>query len=225
MRPVREMPGAEKAGGPGREDVTLFRELAEYRHGMDVRRIAWKHFAAYGTPAVRVFDSAVDEKVRIVLDTRPSADADSDVSTAVEDTSIELAVALAAGAVRDRIPATLERFGAQRMEITATEDVDRFVADSVGIFFHAPVGPLEVASITQGEQDTPIICVTHRADAGLIEQVSRDYAVPPVGAIFNGANMVASEREKLVRLSRELSARGRLCLVVDSADEIAEAES
>lgn len=228
LRPVREMPGAERAGGEGRQDVSLFRELVEYRAGVDVRRMAWKRFAATGLAVVREFDSAVDYRVRVVLDTRPVDSGDPGLDVTVEDVSIELAVALASGCLRDRTPATIERCNAQPvyMEGWSQQPLERFVRESVGIFFQAPIGPVETARAVRdaglSRSDAPIIYISHRADPEVIDQVSDDRHRPRIGALFNTRGFTDGERARIGAFSARMRARGRFCLALDRADDLAE---
>ena len=221
-RPVRDMPGAEREGGAGQEDVSLFRELVEYREGMDARRIAHAHTAARGFPLLRTYDSAVEERLRIVLDTRPAADGGEPSDGRVEDVSIESAVSLAYGCVRDRVPARIEGAGVDPVELEAVETLETFVRRSVGVFFRAGLGPLEYARAVEPGSETPVVCVTHEADDTLIEELSADVQRVPLGAVFNTAGMPARERVQIERLAAEVRSRGRFCLAVSSADELTE---
>lgn len=221
-RPVRDMPGAEREGGAGQEDVSLFRELVEYREGMDVRRIAHAHTAARGTVLLRTFDSAVEERLRIVLDTRPAAPAGEPSDGRVEDVSIETAVSIAFGCVRDRVPARIEGAGVEPVEIDSLESLEGFVRRSVGVFFRAAPGPLEYARAVEPGAETPMVCISHEADDTLIEELSADVQRVPVGAAFNTAAMSVRERGQIERLAVEMRSRGRFCLAVSSADELTE---
>ncbi len=228
LRPVREMPGAERAGGEGRQDVSLFRELVEYRTGVDVRRMAWKRFAATGLAVVREFDSAVDYRVRIVLDTRPVDSGDRGLDVTVEDVSIELAVALASGCLRDRTPATIERCNVPPvyMDGWSQHPLERFVRESVGIFFQAPIGPVETARAVRdaglSRSDAPIIYVSHRADPEIIDQVSDERHRPRIGALFNTRGFTDGERARIGSFSARMRARGRFCIALDRADDLTE---
>ncbi len=219
-RPVRDMPGAEREGGAGQEDVSLFRELVEYREGMDVRRLAHAHSAARGFPLLRTFDSAVEERLRIVLDTRPAGRSGEASDGRVEDVSIETAVSLAVGCVRDRVPARIEGGGVDPVELESVETLEAFVKRSVGVFFRAGLGPLEYARAVEPGAETPIVCVTHEPDSTLIEELSADVQQVPLGAVFNTSGMTARERGQIERLAVEARSRGRFCLALSSADEL-----
>lgn len=228
LRPVREMPGAERAGGEGRQDVSLFRELVEYRAGVDVRRMAWKRFAATGRAVVREFDSAVDYRVRIVLDTRPVDSGDRSLDVTVEDVSIEAAVALAFGCLRDRTPATIERCNAPPvyMDGWSREPLERFVRESVGVFFQAPIGPVETARAVRdaglSRSDAPVIYITHRADSEVIDLVSDDRHRPRIGALFNTRSCGDGERARIGAFAARMRSHGHFCIALDRADDLTE---
>lgn len=60
-----------------------FRNLREYRHGDNPRRIHWKSSAKLGQPLVRELEAVVCERVLIVLDTRCPASGDERLEAAI----------------------------------------------------------------------------------------------------------------------------------------------
>ncbi|HUT77492.1 MAG TPA: DUF58 domain-containing protein [Polyangia bacterium] len=69
-----------------------FRNLREYRHGDNPRRIHWKTSAKFGQPLVKEMEAVVSERVLVVLDTRAEASGEE---------ALELAVSFAASLARD----------------------------------------------------------------------------------------------------------------------------
>jgi len=60
-----------------------FRNLREYRHGDNPRRIHWKTSAKLGHPLVKEFEAVVTERAFIVLDTRSRASGEEPLESAV----------------------------------------------------------------------------------------------------------------------------------------------
>jgi len=79
-------------GARGEEE---FRDLREYRHGDNPRRIHWKTSAKLGKPLVREFESVASERARLLLDTRCPASGDERL-----ETTISFAASLARDLVR-----------------------------------------------------------------------------------------------------------------------------
>ncbi|HPD13873.1 MAG TPA: DUF58 domain-containing protein [Planctomycetota bacterium] len=76
-------------GARGEEE---FRDLREYRHGDNPRRIHWKTSAKLGKPLVREFESVASERALLLLDTRCPASGDE---------RLEAAISFAASLARD----------------------------------------------------------------------------------------------------------------------------
>lgn len=78
-------------GARGEEE---FRDLREYRHGDNPRRIHWKTSAKLGKPLVREFESVASERALLLLDTRCPAGGDE---------RLEAAISFAASLARDLV--------------------------------------------------------------------------------------------------------------------------
>jgi len=98
-------------GARGEEE---FRNLREYRHGDNPRRIHWKTSAKLGTLLVREFEAVVGRRALIVLDTRARASGDEPLEKAVS-----FAASLARELARRGFAATLAAYAPDLLVLSA----------------------------------------------------------------------------------------------------------
>jgi len=84
-------PAGSAAGNA--QDFSLYRNLKEYQRGDNIHHVAWKKFAAFGEPFVRVYEKTSWPGITLYLDTRRRGPVDYNILEA-EDTSVEILVAL-----------------------------------------------------------------------------------------------------------------------------------
>ena len=151
-------------------DFTQFSHLREYRPGESLKHVSWKKFASLGIPLIRDYDTTVDDSVRIYLDLRlPLPLQNGAMSPAeqltLEDTSIELLVALVHDFLNRGIPTSVTVPGSEptRYFGTRPEHFRDLYAATLGMSFHDSLSAGRIHQAEAGEGGTTIF-ITHLAD-------------------------------------------------------------
>ncbi|TVQ26298.1 MAG: DUF58 domain-containing protein [Spirochaetaceae bacterium] len=217
----RERSGSEQVQSGAGEDVTLFRELTEYRPGEDAKRILWRYMASRNALLLPRYDRGVDSGLRVILDTRVTAGDAQPLG--VEDCSLEIVIAIARAGLSAGIPISLAGFGFQPVICTPDkpEQLHAFVEDSIGLFFRSKASPVHYESRPDGLSASPVVYVTHHRDDALLERIM-DAPPGSCGLILNVSGMERSAGNSLKRFAEGMRYDRKLCFALRSADELLE---
>lgn len=217
----RDRPGSEQVQYGVGEDVTLFRELVEYREGEDARRILWRYMAMRNALLIPTYDRGVDIGLRVLLDTRRST-GDGE-ARAVEDCSLEIVLAIVQASLRIRVPVSVAGFGIEPVLFTPEnpDSLHQFVSTTIGMFFDSHASPVDYESPAGLLSSAPVVYVTHQRDDAILETIM-DAPAGTCGLILNTSGLPVNEASSLHRFAESMQQDRKLCHAVRSADELAE---
>jgi hypothetical protein len=130
--------GFDKTGASAKEDdPSIFENLAPLGRGKQARRVAWKRWAATGTPAEIVTGRSGSDSLRVVLDLWPGYPGIEETEKlAAEDMATSAVFSVLRALVRERIPARLILGDGDRaVEIATEDDFNDAFARSTNILF------------------------------------------------------------------------------------------
>ena len=226
--------GISQGGDP---DYSLYTQLKPYRAGESVRHMHWKKFALTGKPHLLEYETTAKPEISIYLDTRPCGglrtpgspqEGGGTTELEIEDTSIEIMVALVRHFLGLGVPLSVRAAGRDIYRFTATEmsQFERFYRSTITITFDARLGPsqlftLEDQPVSQGNRTT--FFITHLLDASLLSLVEDSLATDtPFLLIFNHVGASRSERQCNNLAFTRLREKGARIMVVESAESIVE---
>ena len=157
-------------------DYTISKYLTEYRPNASIRHIAWKKFAATGTPFTKVYDQTSWPGITIYLDTRRLNQPDYNVLEA-EDCSVEIIVAMLNFLLTAGVPVYIRtgQWGLKRFYTGDASAVERFIHNSINLYFKKE-GPSGVSPATLLQIDVEnhtlatghVLLITHLFDAEIL---------------------------------------------------------
>jgi uncharacterized protein (DUF58 family) len=214
-------------------DYTLFSHLREYRPGESLKHVAWKKFASRGVPLMREFESVLDNAVSIHLDLRPPASRNGLSMTAaqiltLEDTSIELMVALAHDFLHRGIPLSITAPGSEPLRFFGSrpEHFQDLYGATLAISFRDTYNPgrLQQDGTHGGRARGATFFITHLPDREMLAAVERaSVSRDRVYLIYNRAVDHRSGPEKPSPGTLDsLRSRGARILEVRRPEEIRE---
>lgn len=226
---INQSTGSETIGsGQGNlDDVTLYRNLTEYRRGEPVQHIAWKKFASVGEPYLKEFDTTSQPGVSIYLDTRRIG-ALSTESLITEDCSVEILVALvkyftAAGV---RVYVNAEGWENFFFDGYDEESFLSFHRKTIQLRFtsnSSPVNLLKADRYDNRFNPSLLLFVTHILDPEIITLLegSRRNELPS-GAVFNFSGYCENDSSKVLQILDTIRERGGTAVPVWDAETIKE---
>ncbi|MFW6234267.1 MAG: DUF58 domain-containing protein [Spirochaetota bacterium] len=217
----RDRPGSERVQYGAGEDVTLFRELSEYRQGQDAGRIVWRYMASRDTPLVPTYDRGVDTGLRIILDTRRISRRSD--SFHVEDCSFEIVIAMVHASLSVGVPVSVGGFGLEPQLFTPehSERLSLFVNATIAMFFESKASPIHYTAPPDRFSEAPVVYVTHHQDDALLELIM-DAAPGTCGLVLNVSGHGLTRRRALKRFADSMRLERKLCYAVAAADDLLE---
>jgi uncharacterized protein (DUF58 family) len=210
-------------------DFTLFSHLRDYRPGESLKHIAWKKFAGRGVPLIREYDSVLDNSVRIYLDLRlpqPVSGLSPAEKLTLEDTSVEMLVALVRGFLLRGIPTYMTAAGSEPIRFFGRRPeqfLDLYSA-TLAMTFHDTISParLQQAEALDRREGGTTIIISHLPDAET--QAAADQAAAlnqNVYLIVNGSALGSDRRPGSAAGPSFPPLRGRRVVYVDRPEQIA----
>ncbi len=173
---IRGSAGAIQGENPGNSrslaaDPSDFRGLIEYREGMPIKHIAWRKFAAHGTPYVKQYDSSESTGVSIYLDLRKPV-GDPETVLTRQDLTIELLVAIVKRLLEQYTPVEVHALGADVFSFTAADPslFDEFYRSTSRLTFGHVGSPRRLLDTHRREQHGQrplVVAITHTPDTEL----------------------------------------------------------
>ena len=217
--------GGERDTTDGQPDYALFREIRDYRPGESIRHLAWRKFAAVGTPLIKVYHSAAAPAVRIYLDLRPVPDDRAD-PLQVEDVSVEITVALVNHYLQRQVPVTVRAASEPDYLFSGSVAADfaDFYQNTFDLQFRQQRSPGSLLAYDRqagedSEQTT--VLVSHAPDAETFQLVEASLGEQPVHLILNTAGWQRPRDASLDRYLVDLRNRGARITEIAGGDQIA----
>ncbi len=221
-----------QAGRSGIPEYTLFSHLREYRQGESLRHVSWKKFASYGTPSIKEFDSVTGKSANIFVDLRrPRLQSGSILGyenlLELEDTSVEIAVALVKQLLERRMSVSVTAAGREifRFSGNSPEKFTEFYRLTPSLSFRDSLSPALLQRLENPAKSVSgtSIFVSHLLDREMISALERCcQARSQVFLVYNrstGLRGIATVDMPSLAL-RSLRSRGIAVLVADGADGI-----
>ena len=218
----RKTEGLSVAGLP---DYSLFKSLKGYRSGESVRHMYWKKFAATGLPYLKEYETTAQPGVTIYFDTRKGF-RPGRAELELEDTSVEILVALVKYYLDLGVPTTVRASGRQAYSFHGdqSQQFSEFYNSTLNLVFQDTYSPdrlYRVDAETELIDVQSVFFVTHLLDPavfGLLEEsLSTEYTIT---MIFNQSGYGEQERERNHRYFNKIRDRGGRILVVNNSDTI-----
>jgi uncharacterized protein (DUF58 family) len=212
--------GSSRGGDP---DLSLYTQLRNYTEGESIRHIHWKKFATTGKPFLTEYETTAEPEIRIYLDARPCPGRGNQVLE-IEDTSVEITVALVKYFLDRGIPLTVLAPGREVFRFTGAEtpDFDRFYRATINIMFQTTISPSQLfrseePAVSHGNRTT--IFITHLIDPELLGLVEDSLSTEtPFVLIFN--NVGQEQRGRVSAAFHRLREKGAKIWVVENPDSI-----
>jgi hypothetical protein len=208
-------------------DFALFAQLRRYRRGEPLRHVAWKKFAATGTPFLKEFDTSAQPGVSIYFDLRETGLSGRQALQA-EDVSMEILVALVRYYLDRGIPLSVRApgrslFGFQGSLPSQFQD---FYASTMKLIFQPAISPAALYryDMQGGEAEgSSAILVTHRYDPEVFALLESSLAVgTPLALILNQSGHEEAERRRALPYLQALRERGAAIRLVRGTATILE---
>lgn len=220
-----EAPSIVGGRGAGEPDPAMFEGLEGYREGASVRYVAWKKFLATGVPFLRQFGRSAQHGIRICIDLR-EGNGDAASELAVEDCSIETAVAVVKSLLDEHVPVTVTARGERDFVFRgsdASSFIDFYRATQDLLFHGSAPSPLELlggGSEASAEERRTII-LTHRADPAILTLATASSG-REVGIVVNLTGLGARARARIAAFEESIREEGGTLFLVENADSLAE---
>lgn len=202
LSPQGEKESMEQAG----TDQT-FRSLKEYRPGMDLRGISWKHFARMGRPLIREQGVTTSNNRIILLDRRP-------LPREREDLLLENALAYINSCRGGRDPIRLAGFiPGKLLTLQSESDWQSLIKGTLTLNFDAPA----FSDLNLSEED-PLTLVSALPDGSLLEpEFWRSHSRWQLMALMEGME----REEKIRKMARleSLKLQGVDVIVIEKGEE------
>ena len=224
--PTNEGSGSGTSTG-GDPDYSLYTHFKDYRPGEPIRHIHWKKFAAIGKPFIKQFETTSEPGLSIYFDLRFTILKGVN-PLEIEDTSVEIVVALVKYFLDQEVPVTVTAPGREVYEFIGTSHTqfDAFYQSTMRLFFQDTVSPAQMyladtkAGFVSGNS---VFFITHLMDASLFSLIETSLATDEIfTVIFNQVGYPKSAREKNLHYINRLRERGARIFVVKSPETIVE---
>ena len=211
----------------GDPDFSLYTQLKDYRPGEPIRHMHWKKFAAIGKPFIKQFETTSEPGLSIYFDLRYT-DLDEVNSLEIEDTSVEILVALVKYFLDREVPVNVTAPGRAVYEFNGTShsQFDTFYQSTMGLFFQKTISPAQMyladtrAGFVSGNS---VFFVTHLMDASIFNLIETSLATDEVfTVIFNQVGYPKSVKERNLFYINRLRERGARIFIVNSPETIVE---
>ena len=223
-RGERPLPGASAGGAP---DATLFSRLRGYRPGDPLRHLAWKKFAATGTPFLREYDPSAEPGVAIYFDLRP-ARLPGRQALEAEDVSVEILVALVKRYLEQALPVTVRAPGRSPYAFRGDSPAHfpAFYESTMELIFqetHSPAAVYRSEAQAGGGGGASALIVSHLFDPQVFSLLEESLGGEnPVGLVLNRTGCGEEERRRALPYLRSLSERGADIRLVSGPHSIRE---
>jgi uncharacterized protein (DUF58 family) len=223
-RSERPVQGSSAGGTP---DTTLFSRLRGYRPGEPLRHLAWKKFAATGTPFLREYDASAEPGVAVYFDLRP-AGLPGRQALETEDVSVEILVALVKYYLERAVPVAVRAPGRSfyTFQGNSPAQFPAFYRSTMELLFQPTLSPAAVyryEAQAGGAEGASAVFVTHLFDpqvfALLEESLGGDN---PLSLVLNRCGIGEGERRRAMPYLRSLSERGAHIRLVSGPQTIRE---
>lgn len=211
----------------GEPDYAMFNQLKEYRPGETIKHIYWKKFAIIGRPVIKEFDTSPQASVRIYFDlTKPQEKYISELE--IEDTSVEILVALVKYFLDNEIETTVKAQGRELYNFCGKggSDFKEFHESTTTLIFQdtIPVSRLykieEKGNITDSNS---VFFVTHNLDIGLFNLIKAALGTDIVfTVVFNQSGFAPDKKARNLDFFYSLKNRGARIVVVNNSKTIIE---
>jgi len=202
LSPQGEKESMEQAG----TDQT-FRSLREYRPGMDLRGISWKHYARMGRPLIREQGVTTSNNRIILLDRRP-------LPREREDLLLENALAFINSCRGGRDPLRLAGFSPGKLLMLQSDnDWKSLIKGTLTLNFNAPA-----LSDLNLSEDEPLTLVSALPDGSLLEpEFWRSHSRWQLMALMEGME----KEEKIRKMARleSLKLQGVDVIIIEKGEE------
>jgi uncharacterized protein (DUF58 family) len=208
-------------------DFALFSRLRTYRYGESLHHVAWKKFAATGTPHIKVYDTSAEPGVSIYFDLRPP-EASGLKSLETEDVSVDILVALVKYYLDQGVPVTVRAPGRNVYTFRGSNPsgFQRFYQSTMELLFQPTVSPAAFYQLdkqTGGYENSSAIIISHLFDPEIFAMVERSLAADaPVALVLNRSGYPRWERKAVDPYLFSLTERGATIRLVDSPEDIEE---
>ena len=220
--------GSGSGMAKGRDpDYSLYTELKNYRDGESTRHMHWKKFAATGRPFLKQFETAADPEMMIYFDLR-TCPREGIARLEVEDTSIEILVALVYYFLENNIPIKVTAPGRDLYEFSgiASSQFDSFYHSTSRLIFQDTISTagLYLSDTKLGSlEENSILFITHTMDPDILNLVEDSLARENIFTlILNMVGYSPQERDTNLAYVNRLRERGARILVVTNPESIIE---
>jgi uncharacterized protein (DUF58 family) len=213
--------GVSQGGDP---DYALFTQLKEYREGESIRHMHWKKFISIGKPYIKNYDTTAEPDLHIYLDLR-RPEKTGLTALDIEDTSIEILVALVKNFLERRISIQISAPGREvyRFQGIHPSQFERFYRSTMNLIFQDTISPATLyrADSAATSKEGSTLIVTHLLDGDIFSLVEESLVQSSsIILVFNQAGYTQEEKEQADNYFQSLRERGARILVVDSSDTI-----
>jgi hypothetical protein len=214
--------GISHGGDP---DYSLYTQLKNYLPGESMRHIHWKKFATTGKPFLRQYETTSAPEIGLYLDTRPCPGEKMKVLE-IEDTSVEILVALVKYFLDNRIPLSVSAPGREifRFSGSSPDQFESFYHSTINLTFRSNVSPAqlyssEVKSSFAGNRT--LFFITHIMDPALLGLVEDSLLTEtPFILIFNQAGYSEEQWRQNLSIFNRLREKGAKILIVNNSESI-----
>jgi uncharacterized protein (DUF58 family) len=206
-------------------DFALFSQLRSYRHGESLRHLAWKKFAATGTPFLKNYDTSAEPGVTFYFDLRPTQ-GDGLQVLETEDVSVEILVALVKHYLDQSVPVSVRAPGRTVFTFRGSNPgaFQRFYLSTMELLFQPTISPAALYQLDKqsgGFESTAAIIISHLFDAEVLAVVEESLSGDaPVALILNRSGYPSTERLAILPYLYTLSERGVNIHLCDGPEDI-----
>jgi uncharacterized protein (DUF58 family) len=208
-------------------DYALFSRLRNYRQGESLRHVAWKKFAATGSPFLKEYDTSAEPGVTIYFDLRQTQ-LKGRRALETEDVSVEILVALVKFYLDQDVPVTVRAPGRNVYTFRAGSGsrFQRFYESTMELIFQQTISPAALYRLDKQSgsfEAASAIVVSHLFDPQVFSLVEDSLSgETPVSLILNQNGYDEAERKAVFPYLYGLSERGANIHFVDGPATIVE---
>ncbi len=209
----------------GEPDYSLYTQLKSYLPGESMRHIHWKKFATTGKPFLRQYETTSAPEIGLYLDTRPCPGEKMKVLE-IEDTSVEILVALVKYFLDNRIPLSVSAPGREifRFSGSSPDQFESFYHSTINLTFRSNVSPAQLYSSEVKSSFTgnrTLFFITHVMDPALFGLVEDSLLTEtPFILIFNQAGYSEEQWRQNLSIFNRLREKGVKILIVNNSESI-----
>jgi uncharacterized protein (DUF58 family) len=159
------------------KDYSLFNQLKDYRHGEPIRDIYWKKFALTGIPYIKEYDTATESRTRIFFDLSRVIKKSHINPLEVEDTSVEILIALVKYFIKHSINVAIKAQGRRNVynfEVKNESDFNSLYQSTSSLTFQSdkPLAMLYRCEMTESTKNENIVFfITHVMETSLFNLI------------------------------------------------------